>query len=181
MAVNAGGAGLETVELDSQRDTETARPEYGRDHGVRRKWEVPLESPPGQPAVVLEAIGTAEWTGTPLKGILDEAGVSGAAAEIIFSGFDGGVQGDDVQVYQRSLTIEEASREEMLLAYEMTGQPLQPQHGYPFRLIVPGWYGMASVKWLDRMEAVGEPFQGHQMTKSYRYTQDKDDPGDPVS
>ena len=90
------------------------------------------------------------------------------------------MQGDEVQYYQRSLTIAEATREEVLLAYHMNGEPLQPQHGYPLRLIVPGWYGMTSVKWLDRIEAIGEPFQGYQMT-SYRYADAEDDPGRPVN
>ena len=69
----------------------------------------------------------------------------------------------------------------MLLAYQMNGGPLQPQHGYPLRLLVPGWYGMASVKWLDSIEAIGEPFQGYQMAGAYRYSQSSDDPGEPVN
>lgn len=105
-----------------------------------------------------EGIGTAEWTGTPLKGILDEAGISDDAVDIVFSSADPGNQGDVLQVYQRSLNLEEANREEMLLVYEMNGQPLQPQHGYPLRLLLPGWYGMASVKWLDTIEAVSTQF-----------------------
>ena len=128
-----------------------------------------------------EGIGNAEWTGTPLKGILDEAGLKNEAVNIVFSGADQGVQGDEVQVYQRSLNLEEANREEMMLVYEMNGQPLQPQHGYPLRLLLPGWYGMASVKWLDSIEAIGEEFQGFQMTTSYRYTQVKGEPGEPVT
>ncbi len=69
----------------------------------------------------------------------------------------------------------------MMLVYEMNGQALQPQHGYPLRLLLPGWYGMASVKWLDTIEVIGEEFQGHQMTASYRYTQVKGEPGEPVT
>jgi DMSO/TMAO reductase YedYZ molybdopterin-dependent catalytic subunit len=61
----------------------------------------------------------------------------------------------------------------------MNGQPLPPQHGYPLRLIVPGWYGMTSVKWLDRIEAIREPFRGYQM-EAYRYRDFADDPGRPV-
>ena len=134
--------------------------------------------PVSQPWLV-EAIGTAEWTGTPLRGILSDMGIADNAVEILFTGLDRGVQGDEVQYYQRSLSIAEASRDEVLLAWAMNGQPLQPQHGYPLRLIVPGWYGMTSVKWLDRIEAVGEPFQGYQMV-GYRYASDEDDPGLPV-
>ena len=107
-----------------------------------------------QPSL-LEAIGTAEWTGMPLGTILQEAGVSTAAAEIVLTGLDRGVEGDQIQFYQRSLTVDEAMRDAVLLVYEMNGEPLPPQHGYPLRLLMPGWYGMASVKWLDRIEAVG--------------------------
>lgn len=124
----------------------------------------------------MEAVGTSEWTGTPLKGILDEAGISDKAVEILFTGLDQGVQSNIVHYYQRSLTVDEASRDEVLLAYGMNGADLQPQHGYPLRLIVPGWYGMTSIKWLDRIEAIGEPFQGPQMD-FYRYTQGAEDPG----
>ena len=106
---------------------------------------------------LLEAIGTAKWTGTPLWGILEEAGIRRDAVEVVFTGLDRGVEGDQVQFYQRSLIVGEARREEVLLVYEMNGEPLPPQHGYPLRLLVPGWYGMASVKWLDRIEAVAEP------------------------
>src|SRR5262245_11228633 len=63
----------------------------------------------------------------------------------------------------------------------MNGERLPPQHVYPFRLLMPGWYGMASVKWLERIEAVAEPFQGYQMVRAYRYAQSADDPGEAVS
>ena len=129
---------------------------------------------------ILEAIGTAEWTGTPLRSILQESGVSADAIEIVFTGLDRGVEGDQIQFYQRSLTIDEATRDEVLLVYEMNGEPLPPQHGYPLRLLMPGWYGMASVKWLDRIEAVAEPFQGYQMARAYRYAQSAEDPGEAV-
>lgn len=130
---------------------------------------------------LLEAVGTAEWTGTPLGGLLEEASVSDKAGEILFTGLDRGVQGEEVQYYQRSLPIEEALREEVLLAYQMNGEPLQPQHGYPLRLIVPGWYGMTNVKWLDRIEAIPGLFQGYQMIRTYRYSQQGDELGEPVS
>jgi DMSO/TMAO reductase YedYZ molybdopterin-dependent catalytic subunit len=128
-----------------------------------------------------EAISTAEWTGTPLRGLLAEAGLREAAVEIVFTGLDTGVEGGEVQSYQRSLSVSEALREEVMLVYAMNGEPLQPQHGYPLRLLVPGWYGMASVKWLERIEAVPEPFQGYQMARVYRYSAAPDEPGDPVS
>ena len=129
----------------------------------------------------LSAVSTAEWTGTPLSALLTEAGLADEAVEIVFTGLDEGVQGDEVQFYQRSLTIEEAMRPEVLLAYEMNRDPLPPPHGYPLRLIVPDWYGMASVKWLDRIEAVGEPFEGYQMVSSYRISRSADELGEPVT
>lgn len=128
-----------------------------------------------------EAIGTAEWTGTPLAPILEEAGLADDAVEVVFRGTDRGIQGGEDQIYARSLTIDAATRPEVLLAYEMNGQPLQPQHGHPLRLIVPGWYGMTSVKWLTSIEAVTEPFEGYQQAVAYQYQTDEDDPGEPVS
>ena len=130
---------------------------------------------------LLEAIGTAEWTGTPLHLILEETGLLTDASELVFTGIDRGVEGGIVQNYQRSLSIEDSTKEEVLLAYEMNGQPLQPQHGFPLRLLVPGWYGMTSVKWLSRIEAVPEPFEGYQMVKAYRYAESISDPGKPIS
>ncbi len=128
-----------------------------------------------------EAVGTAEWTGTPLRGILTEVGVAAEAVEIVFTGLDRGVEDNEVHYYQRSLTVEDAMREEVLLVYAMNGDTLQPQHGYPLRLVVPGWYGMGNVKWLSRIEAVAAPFKGHYMEKAYRYTQTEDEPGEPVT
>ena len=90
-----------------------------------------------------------EWTGTPLASILNEAGLAKETVEIVFSGLDRGIQGEVEHVYERSLAVAEALRDEVLLAYAINGQPLPPQHGAPLRLIVPGWYGMTHVKWLQ--------------------------------
>lgn len=136
--------------------------------------------PVSQPWLV-EAVGTAQWTGIPLRRVLADAGLSKDAVELVFTGLDQGVQGGQVQYYQRSLTVAEANREEVLLAFEMNGEPLQPQHGYPLRLIVPGWYGMASVKWLGSIEAVAQPFNGYQMAQAYRFSHGADDSGEPVT
>ena len=68
----------------------------------------------------------------------------------------------------------------MLLAYEMNGRPLEPQHGYPVRLLVPGWYGMTHVKWLTGIEAVEHPFTGYQQVVAYLYKQSDDEPGEPA-
>jgi sulfane dehydrogenase subunit SoxC len=128
-----------------------------------------------------EAIGTAQWTGTSLWPLLHEAEVLDGAVEFLFTGLDRGTQGEHEQWYQRSLSLEEARRPEVILAYEMNGQPLPPQHGYPLRLVVPGWYGMTSVKWLKSITAVTEEFQGFQQKVFYRIAQDDDDPGEQVS
>jgi DMSO/TMAO reductase YedYZ molybdopterin-dependent catalytic subunit len=133
---------------------------------------------PSQPWV-REAVGTAEWTGTPLAPILREAGVDPAAREIVFTGFDRGVQGGVEHDYERSLTLEEALRDDVILAYEMNGAPLLPQHGFPVRLIVPGWYGMTSVKWLRSITAISGEFQGWQQLYAYRIMQSEDDTGGP--
>jgi DMSO/TMAO reductase YedYZ molybdopterin-dependent catalytic subunit len=128
-----------------------------------------------------EAVGTASWRGTPLRALLSEAGVTDAAVEIVFTGLDRGLEGGVEQAYQRSLSIMDAYRSEVLLAYEMNAAPLLPQHGYPLRLLVPGWYGMASVKWLTRITAVDRPFEGYQQAHSYRLRQEEDEEGDPLS
>ena len=128
-----------------------------------------------------EAIGTAEWTGTPLRGLMDEAGLRPDAVELVFTGLDRGIEAHQVQAYQRSLSVADAGQPEVLLAYAMNGEPLPPQHGFPLRLVVPGWYGMTSVKWLDQIEAVAEPFQGFQMAHAYRYAPTSEWIGEPVN
>jgi len=128
-----------------------------------------------------EAVGTAEWTGTPLRPLLEEAGIGPGAVEVLFVGADRGVQGGLEQDYERSLPLEEAMREEVLLAWGVNGRPLPPQHGYPLRLVVPGWYGMTSVKWLRRISVLTEPFGGYQQTGSYLIHTSEDDPGTPVT
>jgi DMSO/TMAO reductase YedYZ molybdopterin-dependent catalytic subunit len=130
---------------------------------------------------LLEAIGTAEWTGTSLAGVLEDAGVKPETVEIVFTGADHGIQGGVEHDYERSLTLADAMRPEILLAYAMNGRPLEPQHGAPLRLIVPGWYGMTSVKWLRRIAAVKKPFDGYQQAKAYRIQTSEEDPGVRVS
>lgn len=128
-----------------------------------------------------EAVGCSEWTGTPLRLILEEAGLLDDAVEILFTGYDRGIDQNVEQNYERSLPLEEALREEVILAYEMNGQPLPPQHGSPLRVVVPEWYGMASVKWLKEIKAISEPFEGIQQAVLYHYKQSEEDPGMPVT
>ena len=128
-----------------------------------------------------EAVGTGEWTGTPLRGLLDEAGVQEGAVEVVFTGLDRGVEGGQEQLYARSLPLADALGPGPLLAWGLNGHALPPQHGFPLRLLVPGWYGMTSVKWLAAIEVVREPFGGYQNVTGYRLRASEDDPGVPVT
>jgi DMSO/TMAO reductase YedYZ molybdopterin-dependent catalytic subunit len=113
--------------------------------------------------------------------ILEEARLKPGTAEVVFTGADHGIEKGYEHDYARSLTLAEAMRPEVILAYEMNGRPLEPQHGFPLRLIVPGWYGMAHVKWLTRIEGVTTPFEGYQQKVAYFYKKFSDDPGEPVT
>jgi DMSO/TMAO reductase YedYZ molybdopterin-dependent catalytic subunit len=130
---------------------------------------------------LLEAVGTAEWQGVPLDALLDEAGPLAGAVEVLFSGADRGVEGGIDQHYQRSLPLDEARRAEVVLAYGLNGAPLPPQHGFPLRLVVPGWYGMTNVKWLTRITVLDEPFAGPQQARAYRIRQHEEAEGEPVT
>ncbi|WP_406493036.1 sulfite oxidase [Streptomyces sp. NBC_01604] len=138
--------------------------------------------PVSQPWLV-EAVGTADWTGVPLRTLLAEAGVEPAAVEAVFTGADHGVERGVEQDYERSLPLADAmaTDPEVLVAYEMNGAPLPPQHGHPVRLVVPGWYGMAHVKWLRDITLTDTPFTGFQQTVAYRYRQSPDEMGTPVT
>jgi sulfane dehydrogenase subunit SoxC len=124
-----------------------------------------------------EAVGTADWTGTPLASLLREAGVHDDAVDVAFSGADHGVERGIEQDYQRGLPLAEALGEDVLLAHTMNGQPLPPQHGAPLRLMVPGWYGMAQVKWLTRISVLDRPFDGYQNVTAYRIKQAPEEAG----
>ena len=116
----------------------------------------------------LDAVSTAAFTGTPLAGILDAAGVAAGAVEIFFAGADRGTIDDGRTIaYERSLGLGAARDPDVLVAWAMDGEPLPPDHGPPARLLVPGWYGMASVKWLARIEAIGAPFRGFYQAEDY--------------
>ncbi|MFG2311474.1 sulfite oxidase [Streptomyces sp. NPDC048566] len=138
--------------------------------------------PVSQPWLV-EAVGTAEWTGVPLRLLLAEAGVEPDAVDVVFTGADHGVERGVEQDYQRALPLDVASgaEPEVLVAYAMNGAPLPPQHGHPVRLVVPGWYGMAHVKWLRDITVAGVPFRGFQQSVAYRLRQEAADEGEPVT
>jgi DMSO/TMAO reductase YedYZ molybdopterin-dependent catalytic subunit len=122
----------------------------------------------------LGAVGNAEWTGVPLEALLKHAGLEEDACEIVFEGADSGTPTEEPIPpgpisYARSLPRDKALRQEVLIAYQMNGRDLPLDHGYPVRAIVPGHYGMASVKWLTRIQAVREPFRGYWQTSDYGY------------
>ena len=115
------------------------------------------------------AIGHAEWVGVPLRAVIERCGLADGAREIVFTGADRGTESDHPQTmaFARSLPLDKALHEDTLLAFEMNGEPLTPEHGYPVRLIVPGWYGVASVKWLERMHVTEKRFQGYYQSVKY--------------
>ena len=126
-------------------------------------------------------VGTAVWTGARLADVLADAGVRGDAVDVVLQGADHGVERGVEQDYARGLPLAEARRPDVLLAYEMNGRPLPPQHGHPVRAVVPGWYGMTSVKWLTAVHVTPAPFDGFQNAVAYRYKKHLDDPGEPVT
>jgi DMSO/TMAO reductase YedYZ molybdopterin-dependent catalytic subunit len=136
--------------------------------------------PLSQPWLV-EAVGTGEWTGVELHHLLSMAGLDDRAVEVLFTGADRGVEGGVEQSYQRSLTVDDAVGTGALLAYELNREPLPPQHGFPLRLVVPGWYGMTNVKWLSTITAIDTPFDGYQQAVGYRMRVADGDPGEPVT
>eukprot|EP01104_Vermistella_antarctica_P020289 TRINITY_DN862_c0_g1_i1.p1 TRINITY_DN862_c0_g1~~TRINITY_DN862_c0_g1_i1.p1 ORF type:complete len:374 (-),score=57.45 TRINITY_DN862_c0_g1_i1:88-1209(-) len=126
------------------------------------------------------AVGTANWTGVYLRDVLEKVGVAEGAVEVVFAGLDKGYQKGAFHTYERSLPISLATAGDVLLAFEMNGAPLPASHGFPIRLVVPGWYGMASVKWLTSVTVVSEAFNGFQQ-KAYRLvSSDGDDAPTPV-
>jgi DMSO/TMAO reductase YedYZ molybdopterin-dependent catalytic subunit len=124
----------------------------------------------------LGAVSTPEWTGVPLVEVLDRAGIKPAAREVVFRGADSGILPGKTETtrFERSLALDDARDSEALLAYAMNGESLPIQHGYPLRLVVPGWYAVTSVKWLTEIEAIHERFTGHYQTESYFYESERD-------
>src|SRR5260370_18463059 len=121
----------------------------------------------------LGAVGNAEWTGVPLSILLDCAGVKPRACEVILEGADHGKLEDPKSPagevkFARSIPLEKA-RKNVLLAYKMNDVDLPAEHGFPVRAIVPGWYAMASIKWLQRIIVTNKPFSGYYQTLDYTF------------
>jgi DMSO/TMAO reductase YedYZ molybdopterin-dependent catalytic subunit len=121
------------------------------------------------------ALGHGIWKGTSLSHLLQIAGIKPSAQEVIVEGWDAGSRDDmpGIFPYARSIPINKAMHPDTLLAYEYNGYPLTRRHGYPFRLIVPHWYAMASVKWVRRIIVTESPFQGPFQSVDYQYYPDK--------
>jgi DMSO/TMAO reductase YedYZ molybdopterin-dependent catalytic subunit len=133
-------------------------------------------------------VGNARWAGTPLAPVLKRAGLREQASEVVFWGHDrgkvtirdnsgvlrGGRTGElkdgaltITERFARSMSLEDALNPDNMLCYEMNGVPLPKEHGFPVRLIAPGWYGVANVKWLTRIEVIDHPFRGRFMARDY--------------
>ena len=121
------------------------------------------------------AVGNARWAGVRLADVLRKTGVKDTAVEILFDGAD--TPPGDMPKFQRGIPTKKALDGNTLLAYEMNGRPLAPQHGFPLRVIAPGWAGDSWVKWLTRIEAREKPFEGFWMTTAYRHPDHPVTPG----
>ena len=117
------------------------------------------------------AVHNARWTGTSLASVLEEAGVLDSGIEVVFWGTDEGeeeIRGNTItQNFARSMSIQDAMDSNLILCYEVNGGPLPTAHGFPLRLIAPGWYGIANVKWLKRIEVRNTRFMGKFMARDY--------------
>jgi DMSO/TMAO reductase YedYZ molybdopterin-dependent catalytic subunit len=151
-------------------------------------------------------IGNARWGGTPLAPLLERAGILEQGVEVVFWGADAGqvtirdnsgvlgpgrsgtvvddgAGGLDLTItehFARSMSVADALNPENLLCYEMNGAPLPPEHGFPVRLIAPGWYGVANVKWLTRIEVRDGPYRGRFMARDYVTTREENHDGETV-
>ena len=124
-------------------------------------------------------MGNAEWTGVPLATVLELVGVKDSAVEVVLEGADHGEVTEEPKSpgdihFERSLPIAKARRPEVLLAYQMNGDDLTPEHGFPVRAVVPGWFGMASVKWLSKLTLAVTPFCGFWQSLEYSYFERRD-------
>lgn len=117
------------------------------------------------------AVSTARWSGVTLGSVLALAGLGDGAVEVLLEGADRGKEwGVDGEMgYAMSLPMEKALHPDTILAYDMNGERLSTEHGYPLRAVVPGWFGMASVKWLTGIRVLSQPFRGFHQSDYYVY------------
>jgi DMSO/TMAO reductase YedYZ molybdopterin-dependent catalytic subunit len=142
----------------------------------RMEQIVCFECSGNNPARLNMLTGNARWAGTSLRTLLNDAGPKATAREVVFFGLDKSTEdishgGVPVQQYEqhfgRSLALEDAGAPEVMLAWEMNGAPLPAKNGAPVRLIVPGWYGIANVKWLNHIHVQDSRFMGRFMARDY--------------
>lgn len=127
------------------------------------------------------AVGTADWTGVRLRDLFEGVSPETSATDVLFTGSDHGLERGVEQDYARGLSIADSTAGDVLVAITMNGQPLPPQHGFPARLIVPGWYGMTHVKWLRDVTVLDHPYEGFQNAVAYRIRQDPAERGEAVT
>jgi DMSO/TMAO reductase YedYZ molybdopterin-dependent catalytic subunit len=129
----------------------------------------------GDPRIMNGLVSTASWSGVSLAAVLKECSLSPEAREVVFLGMD--AEEDKkfeagntsyLSPHGWSLYVQDALAEDNLLAFAMNGKPLLAEHGFPLRLIMPGWYGMAQIKWLTRIEVIDRPYEGRQMARNYQ-------------
>ena len=127
------------------------------------------------------AVSTARWSGVTLGSVLALAGLLDGAVELLLEGADWGKEwGVDGEMgYAMSLPMDKALHPDTILAYDMNGESLSPEHGYPLRAVVPGWFGMASVKWLTGIRVLSQPFRGFHQSDYYVYVDEGLDNGLP--
>jgi DMSO/TMAO reductase YedYZ molybdopterin-dependent catalytic subunit len=145
--------------------------ELERVAGPRREVEFTLECSGNlpRPEIMNGQVGTARWAGFSLAAVLRACGVKAEAREVIFFGADQVRDSAGVAFgpHGRSVFVQDVIASDGILATEMNGQTLPPEHGFPVRLILPGWYGMAQIKWLSRIEVIDRRYEGPHMSRNY--------------
>ncbi|WP_396214796.1 sulfite oxidase [Gemmatimonas sp.] len=134
-------------------------------------WRLGMDPVPTGEPWKYGAVSTTRWRGVSLAALLDRAGVHDDALEVVAVGADAGPCDDaegEVR-FERALPLEVARHPDTLVAMHMDGVPLTAHHGAPLRLLVPNWYGMASVKWLTALDVRTTPFTGYFQSKRYVY------------
>jgi|SRR4051812_37736536 sulfite oxidase len=145
--------------------------------GNRRAGLMAIRDIPGEAAWGPGATGTATWSGVALADVLALAGPLDAAAHVGFVGADLAPEAEPAQAFGGSIPLDKAGRPEVLLAWKMNGEPLTPVHGAPVRVIVPGYIGARSVKWLERIEVRSQPWDGYFQHVVYRLVPAEGTPG----
>lgn len=143
----------------------------------RREAAVTLECAgnSGNPSIMNGLVSTASWTGVGLAAVLRECGIRPEAREVVFLGRDAerdpkweAGNAEYLSPHGRSIFVQDALSPDPLLAFAMNGAPLPAEHGFPLRVILPGWYGVASVKWLARIEVIDRRYEGRHMARNYQ-------------